>query len=137
VLQIVATTDDPIPAAPLPEPEISFDDFWLLYPRHIARKDAVRAFDRVPKAQRVTVLIGLVAWRKVWLDRGEPEYTPYPASWLNGERWEDELPPGYSLMPRVNGHASAQMPQQEIKGERTPMPEHVRAMIAKLREGRK
>ena len=136
LLQIVGNVNDDHPSTPAePDPPITFEDFWLLYPRHVARKDAVRAFDRIPKSQHVALMIGLAAWRRVWLDRGEMEYVPHAATWIRGERWDDELPPGYTLFPRVNGKQAASVP--EPQGERIPMPDHVKAMLAKLREGKK
>ena len=60
----------------------------------------------------------------------EPQSRPYGATWLNGERWEDELPPEFTA--RTAAHQSVQLPEQTA---RTVMPEHVRALLAKLRGG--
>lgn len=111
-------------------PDISFDDFWLLYPRRVAKKDARKMWGRVPAELHVEVLTALVAWRQVWSDK-DPEYLPHPATWLNGERWEDELPAGYRSSPPVakNGAVARDQPPPV----RTAIPEHVRALLAKLR----
>lgn len=106
-----------------PEP---FADFWLLYPRRVAKKDAQKAWNRIPDALHIRIFTALVAWRIVWRDK-DAEYLPYPASWLNGERWEDELPPEYR-----RSHLS-HVQVTSTPSERTQMPEHVREALAKLR----
>lgn len=76
----------------VPETQADFDSFWLLYPRKVARKDAKVAWGRLGPEERVAAIVALVGWRRVWSLRGELDYVPHPASWLNGERWTDELP---------------------------------------------
>ena len=102
-----------------------FDDFWLLYPRRVARKDAVKAWARLSDEQQVDALIACVAWMYVWKQK-DPEYLPHGSTWLNGWRWEDELPFGYAPIKR----AEAEPGKPFVKGV---MPDHVRAMLAKLR----
>lgn len=76
----------------------AFAEFWKLYPRKDAKADAVKAWAKVPFDLYDVVLdalerqIGQPDWTK---DGGK--FIPYPASWLNGKRWEDvgfELPLG-------------------------------------------
>lgn len=114
-----------------PSPEPTFDDFWTLYPKHVARKEAERAWAKVSPADRICALVGLVGWRREWIRRGEMQYVPHPSTWLNGERWTDELP--QTNMPT---HASHVLAAPTPRGERSPMPDHVRAMIAKIRAGK-
>lgn len=104
-----------------------FADFWLLYPRRVAKKDAQKAWGRIPETLHVRIFVALASWRTVWKDK-DAEYLPYPASWLNGERWEDELPPEYRRT-----HLSHVPAQPTVAGPRTEMPEHVKALLAKLR----
>lgn len=75
----------------------------------------------------IRIFTALAVWRTVWRDK-DPEYLPYPASWLNGERWEDEVPAEYR---RVN---IAPAKTHLAQSERTEMPEHVRLLLAKLRD---
>ena len=104
-----------------------FDDFWLLYPRHVAKLDARKAFAKIDPDQHVPILTACAAWRRVWADKDQ-QYIPHAATWLNGERWTDELPREYLV-----AHASHVPIAPEPRSERAPMPEYVRAMIAKLR----
>ena len=103
----------------------AFEDFWLLYPRREAKKKAIEAWRKIPPSLHVEILTSLAAWRPCLLARGV-EYIPLPATWLNGERWTDELPATITSA----AHAPAVIPE---KGERTEMPGHVREMIARLR----
>lgn len=114
----------------LPE---GFDAFWTLYPRHVAKKDARRAWDRINPAEHAEILTALVSWRRVWLKRGEMEYVPHPATWLNGERWTDELPSAPAVVPLHASHVAAAPAKPYTRGE---MPEEVRAALRTL-TGRK
>lgn len=116
---------------PYEEP-VSFEDFWLLWPKRQAKKDALKAWNKMTEAQQMAAVTALVDWRAVWISRNEMQYTPLPASWLNGERWEDELPPEYK--PRHQSHQS--MPVRPEDKPKSVMPEHVKALIAKLKERR-
>lgn len=73
-------------------PSISFDDFWKLYPRRVARKDAMKAWAQVPVIDRPDIIEALPYHKKTedWRRDGG-RYIPYPASWLRAERWKDEL----------------------------------------------
>lgn len=107
-----------------------FDTFWLLYPKRMARKEARRAWDRLSAADQLAAIVGLAAWRRVWLARGEMQYVPHAATWINGERWTDELP-----VEVTSSHASHQVVTTKA-GERGEMPQSVKDLIAKLKGGR-
>lgn len=72
-----------------------FCRFWDAYPRRDSKKAARKAWAKLnPSPQLVTQMIEALAWQ-VPLNRWDTvnrEFAPYPASWLNGERWEDERP---------------------------------------------
>lgn len=107
----------------------TFADFWLLYPKREAKKDALKAWSRLTAAQQIAALVGLVVWRRIWIERDEMQYVPFPATWLRGERWEDE-PPADSLKTAHASHLPAQLGETE-RGE---MPAHVRELLAKMRK---
>ena len=108
----------------------TFDDFWLLYPRRVARRDAMKAWAQMTQAEQMAAVVAMVDWRRVWATK-DREFLPYPATWLRGARWEDELPD--TDAPGAAAHAPAVLP---VQGERVAMPEKVRAALAKLRAGR-
>lgn len=69
-----------------------FDRFWETYPRKLARKDAERAWSKIPAHKHVDVLEALRKHLTMWKQQGtEKRFIPYPATWLNGARWEDEI----------------------------------------------
>lgn len=77
---------------PKEEPLEGFDRFWEEYPRKVNKRAAVKAWNKIQPDQDLLQVI-LVAvgdqrkspeWRK---DGGQ--FVPHPASWLNGERWND------------------------------------------------
>lgn len=106
----------------------AFDDFWTLYPRHDAKKAARQAWAKIDASLHIPILISVADWRRVWNARDDHRYTPMPASWLNGERWEDEIPNEFRRT-----HASHVPAAPAAPSERTEMPANVRALIAKLR----
>lgn len=108
----------------------TFADFWLLFPKRIARMEAHKAWSKLKPAQHVEALVGLVEWRKVWLSEGRLQFVPNASTWLNQERWTDELPQTWG----TSGHASHVPATIPGTSERTPIPDHVRALLAKLRK---
>lgn len=66
-----------------------FDEFWNAYPRKenkgAARKSWAKA---LAKADAQTIIAAALAYRDD--PNREPEFTAHAASWLNGERWDDE-----------------------------------------------
>jgi hypothetical protein len=77
---------------------LGFEEFWRAYPNHKARAAAEKAWCKC----RPPLVAVLVAIKQ---QRASPDWTkehgrfvPYPATWLNGQRWRDEFHIG-------NGHA--------------------------------
>lgn len=70
-----------------------FDEFWAAYPKHVAKKPARRAFDRLkPDRALLDRMLDALKWQKqtdLW-KRDGGQFIPYPATWLNARRWEDE-----------------------------------------------
>lgn len=69
--------------------QIRFDKFWEAYPRKKSKGAARRAFKRIdPDDRLLEKIISAVEVQKQ--DWNDPQYIPYPATWLNGNKWEDE-----------------------------------------------
>lgn len=111
---------------------VDFSDFWGMYPRRVAKKDARKAWDKITPKLHSQILTALFEWSRIWKDRGEIEYIPYPASWLNGERWEDEYPPHHRPYT-ARQHVQEQSKPTDEK-ERKLIPAHVLAALKKIRE---
>ena len=78
-----------------------FEDFWKLYPRKQAKKDALKAWLSLSVIQQIKALQQIPLHAKCWCaECRQSHYIPLPASWLRGERFEDEL-----QMPEVQQSA--------------------------------
>lgn len=71
-----------------------FNQFWEAYPRKKAKGNAERAWSKINPDQALTnTIIAAVHEQKRshdWI-KEEGTYIPYPATWLNGKCWEDEV----------------------------------------------
>jgi len=69
-------------------------DFWRDYPRKICKFMARKAFLRIKPWNQETcdaIFAGLDRWVNHWRDNEiDRQFIPYPATWLNQHRWEDE-----------------------------------------------
>lgn len=70
-----------------------FNEFWAAYPRKIGKPAAERAYRKIKPAEHEALMGGLAVWVKYWDERGQPEYTPHPSTFLNQRRWEDQPTP--------------------------------------------
>jgi len=89
-----------------------FKQFWDAYPRRVAKADALKAWSKLkPDPELLAKILEAVrqqAQQPDWL-KADGAYVPYPASWLNGRRWEDEPKPAAS----PNGNRPADEPGSE------------------------
>ena len=73
----------------------SFDDFWEVYPRKVAKAKAKSIWLKLKPSQELTQQIikavQTLTQTEQWL-KDDGKFIPYPATWLNHRRWEDELP---------------------------------------------
>lgn len=98
ITQEFITKDIP-PISPKGEKDCSdlFNQFWTAYPKHIAKQSAVKAFEKLkPDEKLLEAMLKAIARQKEskqW-EKDGGVFIPYPATWLNQRRWEDELPQG-------------------------------------------
>ena len=73
-----------------------FDEFWQAYPKKVKKPDAEKAWKQVEGCKHVAEIIAAVQESKKSASWGKDggQYIPYPASWLRGRRWEDEIETG-------------------------------------------
>jgi hypothetical protein len=74
-------------------PSDDFTRFWLLYPKRVARQDAVKAWCQLnPSPTLVEEILAALDWQRRQPDwqRDNHRYVPYPATWLRHGRWQDE-----------------------------------------------
>jgi hypothetical protein len=84
-------------ASPSP---VGFDNFWNAYPKKIAKPKAIQAWKKLKIEEQILVLAGLESWKRAeqW-NRDNGQFIPYPATFLNQRRWEDQ-PTGFLVKPK-------------------------------------
>lgn len=69
-----------------------FKKFWESYPQKVGKQATIKAWNKIkPDEALLTIMLKTLEEQKKlkkWQDR---DYIPYPATWLNGRRWEDEI----------------------------------------------
>lgn len=70
--------------------EATFEMFWALYPKKVAKGDAKKAWAKVGSYDKEAIIRILSNGYRFAKDR---QFIPYPATWLHGERWLDEQEP--------------------------------------------
>lgn len=78
--------------------EQEFDEWWSAYPKKRDKGHAVKAYRTARKKTDAATLLTAVKQQTSHLMSKGPEFCPFPATWLNGERWADE-PPQLAVVP--------------------------------------
>lgn len=81
-----------------------FSEFWSVYPTHVGKRAAFKAFARArQRAEHSEIIAG--ATRYAHDPTRKPEFTAHPATWLNADRWLDEpIKTGVeAIIERMNG----------------------------------
>lgn len=69
----------------------SFETFWKIYPRKIGKGAARTAFDKATKKASVDTILEMVQAYANKPDLPDLQFIPHPSTWLNQERWTDDL----------------------------------------------
>lgn len=81
------------PISPLPQNQDLFNRFWNLYPKKKGKESAKKAWGKLNPDDALCHVMSAALKRQIksedWTKDGG-KYVPYPATWLNGRRWEDE-----------------------------------------------
>lgn len=75
-----------------------FDQFWATYPRKTDKGNAKKAWAKALKKKPAAEIIAAAAAYAA--TKPEPKFTAHPTTWLNGERWDDELARAPTDAPR-------------------------------------
>jgi len=72
--------------------DVLFSEFWKEYPRKKDKGSAFKAFRSALKRGKFEqILAGAIAYAND--PTRKPEYTKFPATWLNADAWENEISP--------------------------------------------
>ena len=76
----------------LDQKEMWFESFWEIYPKHQDKKKAKQKFLKACTNEKEykAIMDGLRNVLPVWAKK-DTKYIPMPTTWLNGERWNDEV----------------------------------------------
>lgn len=74
--------------------EKQFDKFWQAYPKKVSKKEAQKSWNKINPSlelfEKILKALEIVKQTGQWnTDNGK--FIPYPATWLNQERWTDEI----------------------------------------------
>lgn len=90
-----------------------FTAFWEQYPRRVAKPQALKSWNRLkPTGQTLADLMAGLERQKAteqW-QKDDGKFVPYPATWLNGRRWEDETTPPVPASSGATAPARAPAP---------------------------
>ena len=76
----------------LSKKEMWFESFWEIYPKHQDKKKAKQKFLKACTNEKEykAIMDGLRNVLPMWAKK-DNKYIPMPTTWLNGERWNDEV----------------------------------------------
>ena len=76
-----------------------FEDFWTVYPKKRKKKTAKEIWCRKKLSHKADTLIADIENRKLRDQQWKDGYVPDPTTYLNQERWDDELAPAVITTP--------------------------------------
>jgi hypothetical protein len=95
-----------------------FEEFWKLYPRKVSKKRARTAWKNMTKKKRQAAIDAILEHTIVWDKQGrDMTMIPHPTTWLNQERWEDDLSAELKRAPRGAADANLTEEQQRTQDE--------------------
>lgn len=96
-----ATSSDPL-----------FDEFWTAYPRKTDKGNARKAWDKALKKTSARTII--LAAAALATTNPDPKFTAHPSTWLNGERWDDQIGPAGQPQESAKTYWTPPTPPREI-----------------------
>jgi len=67
-----------------------FTEFWSAYPKRVAKEDARKALSKIKLTDDLFAKM-LQAIKDQGLASMDKQFVPFPATWINKKRWEDEI----------------------------------------------
>ena len=78
--------------------EAWFAAFWQLYPRHVGKASALKAWKKAATSEAVkdAIMAAVADQKRHWermlqKDKWNKVFIPHAATWLNQRRWDDEV----------------------------------------------
>jgi hypothetical protein len=100
---------------------MTFNDFYNLYPRKMARKDAERAWNKLTTIQQAECLEAMPNYLKYWkIKETAKDFIPYPATFLNQERWTDDIDIESTKKPELPWYSSEELTARKAQEVNCP-----------------
>ena len=120
----VATGQSSQNPTPTPRDTLAADfaDWWATYPRKRGKGQALRAYRTARKKTTAEELLTAISQQSKSLTARGAEYCPYPATWLNGERWTDQPDPTSRAPAKVSAREEMfqrQLERAQLKEQQT------------------
>lgn len=100
---------------------MTFQDFYSLYPRKMGRKEAERSWNRLTPAQQAECLEAMPNYIKYWkIKQTQKDFIPYPATFLNQERWTDEIDLEPTKKPELPWYSTEELTMRKAQEVNCP-----------------
>jgi len=111
-----------------PGGDARFADFWKVYPKKVAKAQALKAWTKIkPSAElaaKIIAAVGAYAASPAWMKDGG-QYIPHGSTFLNQRRWEDELREAVGSptpdLPPLQRDAAGKTPRDYLLEKFNPM----------------
>lgn len=119
----VESTHEPATAESAPhkreEYPNAFEQLWAIYPKHVAKMAAYKAWRKAKVGMNSAFLMAKVQAFAAQCANTETRFIPNFATWLNGERWNDEYRPDPPQVrkPATNAERNMQNLTQAMRSE--------------------
>lgn len=84
--------------------EKQFDKFWQAYPKKVSKKQAQKSWKKINPSlelfKKILKALEMVKQTEQW-EKDNGKFIPYPATWLNQERWTDEIKMMQDIKPVI------------------------------------
>jgi hypothetical protein len=117
-----STKEEINPPLNLPIPNLirsldtEFEEVWLLFLRKVGKGQARKAYRAARKKAPFDAIVAGIRKHALEHQTTELKFIPYPASWLNGQRWLDEE-------AKSNGHDAGETSVSDYSGPSRPLTE--------------
>jgi hypothetical protein len=95
-----------------------FETFWKHYPRKVAKRAALGAFNRLTKDEQAQAVEAIEEHVAYWKLKGtEMDYVPHASTWLHQGRWEDilDMTPKQVKRPELPWYSSEELTIQKAQ----------------------
>lgn len=110
-----------------------FERFWSVYPRHVAKQNARKEFDKanVDETLLQTMLTAIEkSKRSEQWTKDNGQFIPHPSTWIHQKRWEDDLP-----VAKVKVLPAQEFPQRDYSDANDEIMRDLEREMAEFQKG--